>query len=96
MAIGGCLLVDRTAEVQRLDDAPGSELEVVAHQLLNLGFGELAGTESLHQYADRLRDTDSIRQLHFATIGQLSCDYVFGNVASHVAGRTVDFCRILA
>jgi hypothetical protein len=76
VAVGCCLLVDGTTKIQRLDDALRRELEVLAHQILDLGLGQFAGTERLHQNADWLRNTDGVSQLHFATIGEPRCDHI--------------------
>ena len=47
VAVGGGLLVDGPAQVQALDDALGREREVLADQLGELGFAQLAGAEGL-------------------------------------------------
>ena len=48
------LPVDGAAQVEALDDALGGEGEVLADQLGQLGFADLAGAECLNADADRL------------------------------------------
>src|SRR5271165_5720230 len=90
------LAVDRTPQVQRLDDALRSQFEVGADQVGDLTFVDFSGAKGINQHADRFRDADSIGELYFATVGQSRCHYVFRDVTRHVAGRTVHFGRIFA
>src|SRR5262245_54276822 len=90
------LPVDRPAQLQRLNNPLGRELEVFAHQLFQFLFADPAGAEGVHQDADRLGYSDGVGQLDFAAVGQAGSHNVFGDVTGHVAGRTVNFGRVFA
>src|SRR5450631_1773380 len=96
VAIRRGLAIDRTAQVEALDNALRCQLEVRTNQLLQRGRVHLSGAKGFNQHADRLSHTDRISQLHFATLGQASRHDVLGNVAGHISRRTIDLCRILA
>jgi hypothetical protein len=49
VAVGRGLLVDGPAQVQALDNALGREREVLADQLGELGFAQLAGAEGFDE-----------------------------------------------
>src|SRR4051812_30558197 len=96
VAISRSLLVDRTAQIQRLDDALRSELEMLANELLNFRLRQFAGAEGLDQHADWVGHADCVRQLHFATLCQSGGNNVLRNVARHVTSGAIYLCRILA
>src|SRR5579864_4166180 len=84
VAVGGSLAVNRTTQLQRLDDSLGRQLEVRPHQVRN-NFGiNLVRAKRLYQNAHRLSDADSIRELQFAAISQTASNDVFRDVARHV------------
>src|SRR6266566_4226124 len=60
VAVSGRLLVDGSAQVQALDDALGSEREVLPDQLGELNRAQLAGAERLHQHADWFGHADGV------------------------------------
>src|SRR5208282_3551019 len=72
------------------------ELEVGAHQIWNQIGINLLGSESIHQDADGIGNTDRIGELHFAAVGEAGGHDVLGDVARHVGGGTIHFGRILA
>src|ERR1051325_2805148 len=96
MSISRGLLIDRTAQLKRLDNPFRSKLEVLANKLFQLLFTDLAGSEGIYQHADRLSDADSVSKLHFATICKTGSNNIFGDVARHVTGRAVNLGRVLA
>src|SRR5262245_61633204 len=93
---GGGLLVDRPPQIELLHDPAWGELEVAADELGDLRFRQAAGAFGVHHDRDWIRDADRIRELHERAIRQAGGDDVLGNVARHVAGRSVDLRRILA
>src|SRR6267154_4512417 len=90
------LLVDRTAQIERFDDPLGSQFEVFADCGLKFLVFHLTGAESLNEDADRLSYADGVRELHFDAISELRGNDVLGDVARHVASRTVDLRRIFS
>src|SRR5690349_8763967 len=96
MTVSGRLGIDRTEQVERLDDAGRTEMENLARRGFKLLAVDLAGAEVIDHDADGLRDADGVRELDKALLGQAGGDDVLGDVAAHVAGRTVDLRRVLA
>src|SRR5216684_6693605 len=94
--IGSSFPVDRSAQVERLDDPLGRELKVVTHQLLQLVFGDFSGTEGIDQNADRLGHANGVSKLHFATLGQAGSHNILGDVARHVTRGAINLGRIFA
>src|SRR5258708_20904473 len=96
VAVSRCLLVNRTAQIKRLDDRFRREREILAHELGDFFFGNRGGAERVHHYRDGLCNPDGISKLHFGAAGKSGGDDVLGNVARPVAGRAVYLRRILA
>src|SRR6185312_12567021 len=89
------LLVNGTTQPQRFNDALWRELEVIAHKLLKRPLIQFARSKSIHQNTYGLRHADGVCQLNFATVSQSGRDQVLGDIAAHIAGRAIHFCRIL-
>src|SRR5579883_1407300 len=90
------LAIDGPAKVQGFDDALRSELEVLANQSFDLASIDVFRAEGVDQHADWIGHADGIGKLYFDALCQSGGNYVLGDVTSHVAGRAVDLCRILA
>src|SRR5262252_2531391 len=90
------LLVNGPAKVELLHDAARRQLEMIAHDLRDLLFGDSAGPLRVYHDRDGIRDADRVGQLHERPLGDARGHDVLGNIASHVAGRPIDFRRILA
>src|SRR5271168_1930600 len=58
MPVRGRLLVDRTAEIQAVDDRSGPQIEEAMGELCDLRLVDLRRTECLDEEADRARDPD--------------------------------------
>src|SRR5260370_17154805 len=61
--VHGSLAIDRPAQFQRFDDALRRELEVLAHQLFQFGFVDLAGVEASTHNANPLPPPTALSQL---------------------------------
>src|SRR5215472_11606379 len=85
VAVGGGLLIYRTAELQRLDDAARSQLEVGADQIGDDRRIHFLGAESLNQHTDRIGYANRIGELHFALVGKSAGHDVLRNVARYVS-----------
>ena len=88
--------VDRAQEIKGFDDAGRFELESAADTALNFGLGDGVGAERVHEDRNGLGNADGIGQLDFTTTGKTGGHDVFGHIARHVAGGTIDFGGILA
>ena len=60
MTICGGLLVDRTAQIEHLDDTCRTEIEVLTDDLGELLIGNLAGTKGVYHDRSRTCDTDCV------------------------------------
>src|ERR1051326_7154286 len=96
VAIGCGLLINRPAQVERVDNATRRQFEVRADQVRDDGRINFLCAESFNQHADRVGNADGIGQLDFAALGESAGDYVFRDVARHVGCGAIDLCRIFA
>src|SRR5690606_8794802 len=96
VAVGRGGLVHRVDQVEHLDDAVRTQVEVLADQLLDHLVADLAGAEGGDRNAGRLGHADGVAHLHLAAVGQARGDHVLGDVARGVRGGTVDLGRVLA
>src|SRR5918993_1435707 len=92
----GGLLVDRPAQVERLDDPARREVEVRAHDVTDLLVRDLTAVVGIDEDRHWLGDADRVRELDGRALREAGGDDVLGNVARHVAGRAVHLRRILA
>ena len=74
----------------------GFKPEAPADNLGDERVGQGARSLGVDVHADRLGDTDRIRQLDLATFRQPGRDDILGDVAGHVGSRAVDLCGVLA
>src|SRR5205085_11784135 len=88
--------VNRAAEIQLLNDFFRREREKLAHEIGNLCFIDPTGPPRVDVNRDRFSDANRIGQLHFTFVCQAGGDYVLGDVARHVCGRTMDLRRIFS
>src|SRR5262249_17471111 len=86
VSVSSSLLVDRSAQVERLDNSLRRELKVLAHEILDLGLRKLARSERIDEHTYWIGHSNCVRKLNFATVCQSSSNEVLRNVTSHVAG----------
>src|SRR5205085_803543 len=95
MTVIGRFAVDRTQQVQLLDDVRRLEAEYLEHSLFDLLVRYLSSADRLDQHAHGFRKTDGVGKLDFTALGQASGDDVLGDVAAHVRGAAIHLARIL-
>src|SRR5579883_3347686 len=96
MAKGGGGLVDRAAQVEGLDDASRSQIEVFVDQANDLFIGDLAGAEGIDKEGERAGHADRVGDLDLDAFGQAGGDHVLRDVAHSVSSGAVYFGRIFA
>ena len=96
MASGGCLAIDRTAEIEAADDSLGSQREHLAHEAGDALIGDKPRAVRIDPHTDRVGHADRVGQLHFAFFGESRGDDVLGDMPGHISGRTIDLGRVLA
>ena len=90
------LFVDRTTQVQHLDNACRTQVEVLTDDLNQLLIGNLAGAESVCHDRGRLCYADCVRQLDFALVSQSCCNNVLCNITCCVSCASVNLGAVLA
>src|SRR6266511_6080256 len=93
--VRGGLREDRPAQVEVADDRARAQIEVLAHELLDRLHRDVLCPERLHAGRDRMRNSDRVRDVQLATVGQARSDDVLRDVARRVRSRAIDLCRIL-
>src|SRR5688500_4580477 len=88
--------IHRVHQVEHLDDAVGPQVEMRAHQGLELVLCDAGGAETLHADRGRLRDADRVGNLDLAAVRETGRDDVLRDVAGGVRGGPVDLRWILA
>src|SRR5690606_22859631 len=95
VAVRRRLLVDGAQEVEHLQDAVRTQVEVLVHGRDDLLLGHLVRAEGLDGDGGRLRDADRVRHLNLAAVREARGDDVLRDVAAGIGGRAVDLRRIL-
>src|SRR4030095_7240918 len=89
MPVVGCFAVDRTKQIELLDDFGWLEIENFPDRALELFFVYLSGAESIDAHADRFGMPDGVGELNFASVGQTGGDDILRHPASHVSGAAI-------
>ena len=96
MAIGGGLAVNRSAEVEPLNDPGRRQVEVAPDEAFDHLFVHVLGSEGLETDRNRIGHTDRISELHLEAVRKTRSNNIFGDITRCIRTRAVDFCRILA
>ena len=96
VAVGGGLRVDRTAQVEHLDDAARTQVEVSAHELGDLFVGDHAGAVREHGDVHRFGNADGVGDLNLTLRGETGGNDVLGDIAAGIGCGAVNLRRILA
>src|ERR1700747_1011964 len=67
MTVVGCFAIDRTKQIELLDDFRRFEVENFPDRPLKFFFVDFAGTESIDADANGLRMTDGVGELNFTS-----------------------------
>src|SRR5690606_5997774 len=86
VAVGRGLAVDRAQQVEHLDDALGSQVEVFLDETGDLLVGDHAGALGVDGDVHRAGHADGVGHLDLALLGQARSDDVLGHVARGVGG----------
>ncbi len=90
------LFVDRSEQIEVLDDRSGTQVEVLLYQFCDLIIGDFACTECIYQNGNGMCNADGVSQLYFAVACDAGGNDVLCNVSSHVGRASVNLCRVLA
>ena len=93
---GGSRTINRTAQVEVLDNAARAQREEFANDGAEFLVADLAGPLRIDVNADGIGDADGVGDLDFAAVGQAGGDDVLGHVPRHVSRAAVNLGRVLA
>src|SRR5437762_14328353 len=93
MTVVGCFAIDRTKQIELLDDFRRFEVENFPDCPLKFFFVDFAGTESIDAHANGLGMADGVGELNFTPFRQPSCDDCVCDPAPHISGAAIDLCR---
>src|SRR5271166_4273394 len=90
----GSFTVNRTEQIKLLDDRGRFEIENFANGFFDFHFIHRSRPEGIDRNTNRIRISDRVSKLDFASVSQAGSNHVFRNVSAHVGRRTVHFGRI--
>ena len=90
------LAINRTAQIEVIDDGARTQVEHLVYRTLDIGLGNVRRAEGLNHNGNWLRDADGISNLDLTTIGQISSHHVLRNPTCSVRSGTVDLRAVLA
>src|SRR5712692_10961579 len=96
MAVSRGRGINRTQQIQGLNNSLGTQIEVLHDKVRNHVVWNSAGTEGLDMDGHRSCDADGVGYLNFATVGKPGGNDVFRYVTRGISGGTVDLRRIFA
>src|SRR5712691_12425427 len=91
MTVVGCLAIDRTKQIELLDDFGRLEIENFPDRALELFLVHLACAESIDAHTYRFGMTDGIGELNFTSVGQTGGDDILRHPTSHVSCAAIYF-----
>src|SRR5699024_6562701 len=96
MTISSSLLKDRLRKIEITDDRPGTQIEVLFDDALDLDVRQTPRAEGIDIDRGRLCHANRIRDLNFTAISQARSNDIDCNIARCIGCRTIDFAGILA
>ena len=96
MSVSRCLLVNRAAQVEHLDNPCGAQVEVLFNELFNACLVDFGCAEAFDANADGIGDADGIGKLNFAFVCQACRHNIFRNVARRISSRAVNLRGVFA
>jgi hypothetical protein len=89
--IGRSLVVDGVQEVESLNDAARTEIELLGKRSSEVMLVANVSAESLYKEADGFGNANGVGQLHQSAFCPSTCDNLFGEEARHIGGGPVNF-----
>src|SRR5689334_8787232 len=89
-------LINRTAQIERLDDAAWRQLEVIAHEFRQSTIADSSSAFRIDVHRNRIGNADSVGELDHATVRESGSHDVLGDVPRHVSSGTIHLRRILS
>src|SRR5882724_10244401 len=96
MSVGSRLLIDRASEIQRGNDTGRGQLEMFAHQFLDLLLVDLSCSKRFDKNRNRVGNADGVSQLNLAFFSKTGRDNVLRDVSRHISCGTVNLRRVFA
>ena len=96
MSIGSCLLINRAAEIQHLDDTGRAEVKIGTDDFHQLFIAQLSCAESIYHDGGWVGHADCIGQLDFTLVGQSGCHDILRHITGCIGSGTVHLGAVLA
>ena len=96
MSVSCSLFVDRSSQIQHLNDSGRSQIEVFTDDLYQFFIAHFTGSCGIYVDGSRMCNTDRIGQLDLALISQTCCYDVLCNVTCCVSCGTVNLCAVFS
>src|SRR5262245_38418130 len=87
--------INRTLQVERLNNLSRTQIEFLAHHSGQTVIGKNPSPKSINKHRHGLGHTNGIGNLDFTAPGEVSSDQVFSDIPCHIGSRTIDFSRVL-
>ena len=96
MSVCRRLAIDRTAQVEHLDDARRAQVKRLLHEIDDLLLVDLARAERIHHDGHGMRNADGVGELDLDAVGKSCRDDVLGDIARRIRCTAVHLCGVLA
>src|SRR5438445_7175857 len=96
MTVVGCFAIDRSKQIELLDDLGWLEIENFPDGALQFFFVHLAGAEGVHAHAHGLGMTNGVGELNFTSVRQTRCDDILRHPAPHVSSAAIHLCWVFS
>jgi len=83
------LFVDRTTQIQHLDDSCRTQVEVLTDHFYQFGIRQLTGSEGINSDGSRSCNTNCIGELDLTLVSQSCCNDVLSCITCCICCRTV-------
>ena len=96
MSVSCCLFVDRSSQIQHLDDSCRTEIKVLTKDLNQFCIRKFSCSECINCDRCRLCNTDCIRKLNLTFLSKSCCYNILCCITCCISCRTVYLCTVLS
>ena len=96
MSVSCSLFVDRSSQIQHLNDSGRSQIEVFTDDLYQFFIAHFTGSCGVYVDGSRMCHTDRIRQLDLTLVSQTCCYDILCNITCCVSCGTVNFGAVFS
>ena len=96
MSVSCCLFVDRSSQIQHLDDSCRTEIKVLTKDLNQFCIRKFSCSECINCDRCRLCNTDCIGKLNLTFLSKSCCYNILCCITCCISCRTVYLCTVLS